>query len=51
MSVSCEFVESVFRQKYPQYKCLRDVAGYFCGILQYFASGLLDVDAFNLLIN
>jgi hypothetical protein len=51
MSVSCEFVESVFRKQYLQYKCLQDVTGCFCGILQLFTFVLMDMDTFNFLIN
>ena len=51
MSVSCEFVDSVFRQKYLQYKYLQDVTGCFCGILQLCTSGLMDMDTFKFLMN
>jgi len=50
ISVSCEFVESVYRQKYLQYKCLQDVTGCFCGVLQ-FTFVLMGMDTFNFLVN
>jgi len=51
MSVSCEFVESVFRQKYFHYKCPQDATGCFCGILQLLISVLRIVDTSKFLIN
>ena len=44
-------VESVFGQKYLQYKCLQGVTGYFCGMLQLFNSVLMDMDTCKFLIN